>query len=490
MRTLLKTLLIAVALVLAVELAACAGEPAKNSETTADLNTEAVSTGSPETTSLFINDDLPADLNYGGKVCRVLYWNDAENREYFADGITGELVNDAIYERNLEVESRLGIKFDFVGEKGSYYEMNTFFNHLNNSMKAGEHAYDIASSYSMGIALLTYNGLCMALQDNQYIDYEKPWWPDALLGQATINGNLYFVSGDLSTNMLYMMYITYFNKQFIADLGLESPYDLVSNNQWTIDKMFEMGQNAYNDLNGNGKFDENDRMAQLTSTIHIEAFFWGSGIRTVDRDASGKLVVSDLYSSERAINVINKISAYFNTTNCAMIGGSPRAAFDEGRTLFHTDRADVGVSDINSGMEYGIVPVCKYDSQQESYYTILGNPFSLYCIPADASDGDMSGAVLECLASEGYRTITPALFETTMKIKYAFDDTASQMYDIVRQSTVYDLGRIFSPQLGSAFINQYRSAVSSNSGTWASASKVTVKTVGKSLEKLQSSVGG
>lgn len=484
--------LILAILLLFTPLVACSDQTDEPAQTTT-ASDNPTNTGNPaDTTGGLISDDLPANLNYNGTVVRILYWSDAENTEYFTEGIGGNMVDDAIYERNQAVEDRLGIKFEFVGEKGSYDYMSTFYNRFNNSYQAGDRFYDIVSSYSLSIAMLTYNGLCLDISSNTYINYEKPWWPENLLNQATINGKLYFLSGDLSTNMLYMMYVTYFNKDLIKELNLEDPYTLVDNNQWTIDKMFEMGSHSYLDKNANGIFDEEDQMALMTSTLHSEAYLWGAGIRGVDRDAAGNLIVSSTLSSEKAIDVITKIGNYFTATNyaCFAKSASPRGSFDEGRLLFCTDRADVGVTDIKSDMEYGIVPVCKYDSNQEEFYTILGNPFSLYCIPIDAKDEEMSGAVLECLGSEGYRKITPALFELTMKVRYTYDNDSARMYDIIRASTVYDLGRLFNSQLGGQLISKYRAAVSSGSTNWASDAKAITKTMETKLKTLQDKLAG
>ena len=56
---------------------------------------------------------LAADMKFGGQSVSFMWW--AENRE-FAEEYTGEVVNDAAYERELSVEARLNVDIVNVGE--------------------------------------------------------------------------------------------------------------------------------------------------------------------------------------------------------------------------------------------------------------------------------------------------------------------------------------------------------------------------------------
>ena len=58
-------------------------------------------------------DDLPEDLDYKGDVVSVLNWK-AEENEFEILEQTGTLVDDAIYNRNMTVEERLGVDLSFT----------------------------------------------------------------------------------------------------------------------------------------------------------------------------------------------------------------------------------------------------------------------------------------------------------------------------------------------------------------------------------------
>ena len=74
-----------------------------------------VTTGEELDENGYKKDDLPETLNFGGEKIGILYWNDITQQEFEAESMTGELINDAIYERNLATEQRLGIKLGFTG---------------------------------------------------------------------------------------------------------------------------------------------------------------------------------------------------------------------------------------------------------------------------------------------------------------------------------------------------------------------------------------
>ena len=78
----------------------------------------------------------------------------------------------------------------------------------------------------------------------------------------------------------------------------------------------------------------------------------------------------------------------------------------------------------------------------------MGNTFSLYSMPADVVDPEMSAAVIECMASESHRTIIPALYERSFQYRYSKEEVAAQMFDIAKEGVVFDMARIFSNSLG------------------------------------------
>ena len=174
----------------------------------------------------YLKDRIPESINYNGETVSVLYWSNAKNVEYTAED-DGDSINSSIYYRNLKVEERLGITFEWIGEKGDYGQRSDFNNIIASDL-SGDCLYDIVSAYSTTIAMAATYGYALDLMEySSVLALDMPWWGADLTDMATINGKLYFATGDISTNYLLRMYGTFFNKSIIEDNKLEDPYALV-----------------------------------------------------------------------------------------------------------------------------------------------------------------------------------------------------------------------------------------------------------------------
>jgi len=487
-----KTLsLLLAALMLLGSLAACAGddEPAPVGTTAAPsvADTTAAPTETTDPTrdaNGFLLDDLPADLKFDGETVGLLIWEDVEMPEFDIEDMNGDIVNDAIFSRNQTVENRLGVKLEWHGTKGNNGNSENFLKVAQNSFNAGDGAYDIYAAYSRTSGLVALNGLCYNLNNVSHLNFEKPWWPQSMLDACTIGDKLFFISGDISTNVLHMMYGVYYNKDMVTNYQMTDPAELVLNGTWTIDKMIEMTQGLYADLNGNNAVDFDDRFGMATLSFHLDAFYAGSGMRTIERDAEKILVLSPDYSSEKAINLVDKLAPWINGPDIlkGKDDGTYENSFVNSEALFCLNRmylADRKLREVN--FTYGVVPVPKYDESQENYVTCMANPFTLYSITRDCKKPDCAAAVLEAMASAAYRNTTPAIFETNMKVKYSADSTNAQMFDLIREGVYFELGRIYAKNISNT---NYTSSAIWNNTPYASSIKGNTKLIEKSLERL------
>ena len=68
--------------------------------------------------------------------------------------------------------------------------------------------------------------------------------------------------------------------------------------------------------------------------------------------------------------------------------------------------------------DFGIIPYPLYDENQEDYHTQVADCSTMFALPADCRDTSFAGAVLEAIAAESYRSVTPAYFEVALNEKY------------------------------------------------------------------------
>ena len=100
----------------------------------------------------------------------------------------------------------------------------------------------------------------------------------------------------------------------------------------------------------------------------------------------------------------------------------------------------------------------------------------------------MSGAVLECMASEAYRNVTPALFETAFKYQYSNNPHDAELFEIIRDNVVFDISRPFFDSLGgdsSSPIRVWRMQIENGNNTLASSSKMHLRAWEKALTTLR-----
>lgn len=482
---------IAALLILASAAAAVScGENTAVPETTKPVQsgeTAAAETEAAETTQYYEPDSLPADLNFGGKTVNVFGWDGAANNEFFVEEQDGDIVHDAIFNRNKAVEERLDITLNYTLAPGAYNDRDQWVKMIAGSIMAGDGAYDIAAGYSMCGATLAYRRLLLDLTQQEYIDFSKPWWPQSLIKEATCGGKLYFCSGDISANMIDYLYGIFFNKQMITDYDLENPYQAVKDGTWTLDKLKTMSSGVYKDLNGDGKKDLSDQIGYVVQSVWSDTFFFASGLRTSQIGSDGLPMLSEEFGGEKTQALLENLLDFFSK-DYAYFGEETndiRNTFIEGRSLFLTHEIYFsGKFMRDSQVEYGLLPIPKYDEAQSDYYTVSSFPYTLYGIPVDVKDPSMSAAVLEALASESYRTVSPALFETALKVKYASDNEVSEMYDIIRASNVFDIGRIFNDSMNGKTYSMFRSSLQNKNANWISTYNKELKSLSKNYQKV------
>lgn len=458
-------------------------------ETTVDTKAPITDTQTEtESETLYELDDLPSDLNYGGKTVTTYGWSDYDMVEFYAEEENGEIVNDAVFQRNLKVEERLNVTLEYRLEPGSNPNRESWVKTISQGITAGDGAYDIAGGYSMCGASLAVANMLIDLNSLDYLNFNKPWWPQSLQSEATCGGKLYFCSGDISTYMIYYLYGMYFNKQMIEDYALESPYDLVNEGKWTLDKMISMSEGVYQDVNGDGKKDVGDVYGFDTYPVYIDPFYFGAGLRTTEKDENDIPVIAECFGGEKTHDVLITLVDFFKTNDAWLEKSdveNTKNIFMEGRALFANNELQYAVNYLRaSELDYGVVPMPKYDEEQQEYYTVMSFPYTLYGVPVDAGDPNMSAAVLEALASESYRTVSPALFETAFKAKYAQDDKTAQMFDLIRSSAVFDFGRVFNDSMQSMTYSLFRDAVSSGNTNWISTYQSKEKALDAALKKV------
>lgn len=372
-------------------------------------------------------------------------WNDFE-----ADEASSNVVETAIYRRNQYIKQKYDVDIttkDIV-KYSSTMGSGDGFKAVYNDYIAGESTYDAAMIGTYDIATLAYNGFLWDLNRLPHIDLTKSYWDQKANEDLAMNGAMYYTTGDISVADNRATYVMFFSKSMVAEYGLESPYDLVNDNKWTLEKFTEMVKKVGSDDNQDGIFDKNDTFGMLTPTDTHLAILSAADERIATIGDDGKIELT--FYSERVDTLYTKyldLVRSSNVFNYQTAGGL--AATDEERvsmfnsnkalfyshTMFYMDH----LRDIEN--DFGIIPYPKYDETQESYGNLVSAWHSQFlCVPITAGNVKRSGVILEELAYKGKELLTPAYYDKTLNGQYVRDADSSEMLDIIFANLVYDVG--------------------------------------------------
>ena len=413
----------------ALVMAGCAEKPA-NGETTAEATTEPEQTEPEETR---IPDGLP-EVNYNKRVFRVILPDGMQASDvYTEDHETADPLHDAVFTRNNNIMERFGIEFDV--STAEYAAVNT---KIRNSVKAGSDDYDLCFVHMVSGASLAQDNLVLPFEKLPYVDLSKPWWDSAIKNGFSIRNNLMMVNGDISPTSFSITSCMYFNKTMFDKLDLQYPYELVRSGEWTLDKLFELTKDITEDKDGDSKvtYDSTADVFGLASWyLDVPySFYYAAGGMLVSKDADDVPFYDP--QLERDTKIYNKIydviitnNAYYETN----ISNFPNVAkvFADGRALFYDAKLSSAEELRDMDDDFGIIPVPKFDAAQTDYKSFVNGAASMVCVPATVKEADREyvSIIIEGMASEAYRIVTPVLYETYLKRKVTRDAESMDMID-------------------------------------------------------------
>ena len=166
----------------------------------------------PEETEGF-SDGLE-DRDFGGRVYTVLYRDEAEHlREITAEELTGDVINDAVYNRTAEIQERFGMELGLLPVSEGNLN-NTF----TNAVSAGDRSFDVGFQHMILTASLAASGVTMNWYKMPHLDFDKPWWTSAVK-ELTVNGVMYVTASDYCMNTFEMTWCLIFSKDMMTDLN-------------------------------------------------------------------------------------------------------------------------------------------------------------------------------------------------------------------------------------------------------------------------------
>ena len=485
-------------IMLALCFVSCANTPAEGGENstaaneTQASNDPAATTVSDETTypvdeNGYELDRLP-ELNYNNDEFVIFTWSNQVMWEWNEDGETsGDKIHDAIYNRQVRTEERLGIKIVIAKQNGDWDHRNSFITAVEANVESGsQDAFDLVGQYTPAAPIGAMKNLYTNLSDVEYLDWERPWWPQDIQESCHINNNVYFITGDITGTLVRNIHCIIGNLDLANNYSLPNLYDLVDNMEWTFDKFAELSLGTIQGINPDGSACYS---VTFPNNVEYDSLFYGAGFRFVEHDADGKLVMSEGLKSDRLETWYQTCQSFLlDNTDVEILAINGANGFTSGNVLFHCG----GISDVQNSLQdvnfdFAVLPFPLYDKDQEEYYTITSYWVSMYSIPTNAADPKQSAAVLECLSSYGYRYITPVIYQEAFQYRYLDTLENANMFDLLHNTLVFDPGRLFADQIN-CFAG-FRQAAQTSYTAWSSYYAKNSKVWDKGLSNILNTLG-
>ncbi len=445
--------------------------PTAQTETAAQTETE-------EETEL--QPDIPS-LDFGGETFTCLTSGEGDDNgadwvtyDVWVESLTGDAINDAVYNRNAYLMETYNISLAEIQSSG------TTLSQTKKDVQSGSGEYDLVFTNITAGCNLAQDGNCLSLYTLPYIDLSKPWWDQKAVKDLSLLDNLYFATGDITVIDNDATWVLMFNKEMHKNHGLDNIYDLVRENKWYFDTFYEMFEIASVDTNGDGKmYGPDDTFSFASSDYSSFGLLYASGELFTTRDSNEKpMLISDHERMARVAEYASKIMADTDRTVITGkqgIDGSDnlRHVFEEGRSLFFGEVMQCITRMRESETAFGLVPWPKFDETQQDFCTLIHPTAGKgIVVPASQTNLEMAGAITEAMAAKSMYTLTPAYYDIALTYKYMRDDDSAEMLDIILDSRCFDLGLIYNwGSLSSSIQNIITNGKTENfSSTWEKAS--------------------
>ena len=395
---------------------------------------------------------LPSGSWYDGYTFNILVSGNFANNDYKTDN-TENAVNQAKYRRISLIQEKygVGIEFNDVIKFGSSGGSGTGFAELQKSYQTASYDYDMAMVGTYDVSTAAYSGFLTDLNSDEmkYVDLTKSWWDQRANESLEIDGKMFYTTGDISLTDNIITNCIMFNKDLIkATESMRDPYEMVANNEWTWDNFSTEVKKVGEDLNGDDAMNENDKYGLLTWNDAFLAAF-SSARESFARINDQNEIELSVYS-QGSVAMVNKYIDLVRDSNAVfnyqVLGQSEWdkarvAMFDNGQVAYSMTTFNTVPKHRDSNTDFGILPFPKFSAEQEMYgHLVSAYHCQFLCVPYYVDDADRTSGIIEELAYEGKKSLTPAYYEQTLVGQYVRDDESVEMLDIIFASAVYDIG--------------------------------------------------
>ncbi len=390
---------------------------------------------------------VPEVRDLGGRTIKFLVAGSSysyyESFEIYAEELTDETINDAVYNRNQAVQDKYNCTI--IAEKSTNVaqDMRTFIN-------SDIDTFNVYMPMINDAVKMVGDGFMLDLKTLDDLKLEKSWWDQKANEGLEINGKLYFSTGDISVLDNDCTMVMFFNKSLASRYNIGDIYKMVEEKQWTLDKAYELGRSFTQNLDDDTVWNEKDNYGLHVAFNAPHSFYFGCGGTIAEKSADGGLTITiDRENNQSILGDVFKIAYKPDVLTNKLPGCTD---FEDICAMFLNDQVmftTFALIDIKSfrnaeGFDFGILPYPLYNSDQDEYRCLVSTALvPCVCIPSNCEEPEDVALALEAMAYYSVETLTKAYYDKTLKGRDLTDEASEAMLDIIFASRVYDLGFIY-----------------------------------------------
>lgn len=388
-------------------------------------------------------ESAPTPVDYDGHEFVILTAGNVAFDDFSQLDSSEVVLDNAMFERKNKVENDFNIEIVSEVVKGRSVGAGPGYQKISNSVLSGDCTYDAAMIAGYDVSVLACDNMLYDLNSIPGLDLSKSYWDQNANRDLSINGVMFFTTGDITVSDNNALFTLLFNKKLIEDYDLTSPYDYVKDGTWTLETFSGLVKSVSEDLNADGIRDENDRYGLLVWDDAIMGIINGIGEKCATVGDDGDISLT-LYNDRTA----TALGKYFDIIYDSDTAICYQRKLKSGSGIWNNNQGLFWMSTLGNvpqlrtmEADFGIVPYPKMDKSQDRYYQTI-SPYNsqFYCVPLLVDDTERTGRILDALAYYGQKIVTPAYYEKTIVGQSTRDEESVEMLDIILSTVAYDIG--------------------------------------------------
>ena len=421
-------------------------------------------------------DNRFVGVNYGDRPFRIytstaILTDGISNSNFLIEGSAkteGNLVNDAVMERNITVEELLGVKLEFIQTDTAF---DAIAGEIRKYTQSGTDEFDLVVNSIFAFSELLIDGhFRNVLDDDCVFDFDRNYWyKDYMDDLRLMNGYQYILAGDYFIDVMRSAHLLLVNKDMYRDYyhaSADELYDVVSNYEWTFDKMNTVCTGLYVDLNHTNEIDDGDQFGFMTAS------YWGGAIpfmisgnpTYISRDDDGIPYIT-IHEGERSNLLASEMTKVFNNESAGIAIGEVNKlldAFTQNECLMLGYQRLGSLEDpILRGMEgdAAVLPYPMLFESDQKYVTATHDTTHMGAILTTSTDLEFISTVTEVLCRETASILMPKYYKESLQVQCVDDEKAAAMIDIIHDNFGHSFILAYNGALGGMILQSFTTCI-------------------------------